>query len=419
VTVPAYTAYFEPNYEPDGPNLSVDSGITNWADSNDHVVWYGHFAAPGALNVAVSLNLPLAETSTLRLTFGKQDHDASVADISKGKNLSATATGAGDAPVSASFGQVTIPSDGVYRFTLTGVSKSGATYGDLKNLVLSGPAAAGAHFSAEKNRPAPSVHLWYQTPQGKNITWFYNEVTPLADPIASYYMACGFTRGYFGMQVNGPKERRIIFSVWNAGDEPKDPSKVPLEDKVVLEGKGDGVFTGDFGNEGTGGHSHLVYMWKTGQTYKFLVSAQPDGNGTIYSGFFYFPEKQAWGLISSWRAPKDGGYLRGLYSFNEDFNGANGFQKRFAEFGNQWVMTDDGKWTEMTTASFTHTDNGTTERLDRGAGVKDGRFFLTNGGFLQLSNVVKKGDKFTRPATGKIPVDILPTPPTPKVLTGR
>lgn len=28
-----------------------------------------------------------------------------------------------------------------------------------------------------------------------------------------YYMACGWHRGYLGMQVNSPTERRIIFSV--------------------------------------------------------------------------------------------------------------------------------------------------------------------------------------------------------------
>jgi len=33
-------------------------------------------------------------------------------------------------------------------------------------------------------------------------------------------------------------------------------------------------------------------------------------------------------LISSWKAPKDGGWLHGLYSFNEDFGGTGNFQRK-------------------------------------------------------------------------------------------
>jgi len=412
VSVPAYTAYFEPNFTPSGTKLSVDTGITKWSKSEDHIVWYGHLVASGTLTVKVSLNLPAQATSALRLTFGKQDHDATVDDIVKGVTRDATATGKGETPVIVSFGNVTVSGEGMYRFVLSGISKSGATFGDVKELVLSGPASSHAHFSADKSRVAPSVHFWYTTPGKAKITWFYNEVTPMADTIYSFYMACGFSVGYFGMQVNSPTERTILFSVWNASDEKKDPGKVVSENKVLLVSNGDGVNSREFGNEGTGGHSSLVYMWKTGQTYRFLVSAQADGDTTIYTGYFYFPEKKEWGMIASWKRPKDGGYLHGLYSFSEDYIQANGFEKRYVKLGNQWIQTDDGKWTELTEAKFTHTHR-TDDRFDRGAGVNDGSFFLTNGGFLPFPGI-KYGDKFERPPTGKIPVEILPVPPSAK-----
>jgi len=223
-------------------------------------------------------------------------------------------------------------------------------------------------------------------------------------------MACGFSRGYFGIQVNSPTERRIIFSVWDSGKEPTDRAKVADDDRVRLIAKGTDVFAGDFGNEGTGGHSHLVYPWKTGKTYKFLVSAQPDGTGTIYSGYFYFPEKKAWGLISSFRAPKDGGTLHGLYSFNEDFGDGNGYMQRYALFGPAWVRAEDGTWTELTTARFTHTDD-VKERPDRAGGVDGGRFFLSNGGYVPTGDI-KYGDTFKRPVTDKAPRDIV-LPPLP------
>jgi hypothetical protein len=142
-------------------------------------------------------------------------------------------------------------------------------------------------------------------------------MTGIEDPVATYYMACGWHRGYFGMQVNSATERRIIFSVWDSGGEAVSRSKVADTNRVMLMGKGAGVNSGDFGNEGTGGHSHLVFPWKTGEKQRFIVTAKPvDATHTIYAGYYFRPDQQEWMLISSWKAPKEGGYLRGLYSFS-------------------------------------------------------------------------------------------------------
>ena len=126
------------------------------------------------------------------------------------------------------------------------------------------------------------------------------------------------------MQVNSPNERRIIFSVWDSGREPTDRNKVEDENRVRLVDKGEGVYSGDFGNEGTGGHSHLKFNWKTGSVQRFLVTAEPvDESHTIFAGYYFHPEKESWMLISSWNAPKEGKRLRGLYSFSENFGGSN------------------------------------------------------------------------------------------------
>jgi hypothetical protein len=47
-------------------------------------------------------------------------------------------------------------------------------------------------------------------------------------------MACGWHRGYFGMQVNSESERRIIFSVWDSGNEAVDRAKVDDVNRVKL-----------------------------------------------------------------------------------------------------------------------------------------------------------------------------------------
>jgi hypothetical protein len=394
--IPAANAYCEP--EPEALEIS-ESGIAGWTKPRDRVVWYGHLAAAGRLNLAVALRLPDTTVAKLRISVAHQSRTAQVQSAS------------GPQPVMADFGAVEIPGPGDYHFILEGVSKEGKTFGEPEALLLSGPAIKEAHFSLAETRGAPSVHLSYPIPKEAKVAWFYNEVTVKTDPLWSYYCACGFHRGYFGIQVNSPTERRIIFSVWDSGNEPTDRNKVASENRVQLVAKGKDVFADSFGNEGTGGHSHLVYPWKTGHTYRFLVAAQPEGDYTTYSGYFYFPEKQQWGLIASFRAPKDGGYMHGLYSFNEDFNGADGQQKRLAEFGPAWIKTDDGSWAELLTARFSHTSDGYKERLDRSGGVLRDRFYLSNGGFVPQQT--RYGDEFTRAAVGHPPTDIV-LPPLPR-----
>lgn len=204
------------------------------------------------------------------------------------------------------------------------------------------------------------------------------------------------------MQVNSPTERRIIFSVWDSGNEGIDRKKVADEDRVQLNGKGEGVYSGDFGNEGTGGHSHLKYLWKTGEKQRFVVTAEPtDRTHTDFSGYWFHPEHNKWMLISSWRAPKEGGRLKGLHSFSENFGGYNGHLLRKARYGNQWIRTPGGDWKELTTAKFSHDPTGKSDRLDRFMGVEVGEFFLSHGGFVD--GYTKFGTPFERAATNAPP----------------
>lgn len=394
--VPAYTAYLDPDVN--GARVSERSGITGWTNPKLKVLWYGEIKTPGDQDCAVSLRLPAGTESKLRLTVADAVHEVTVTGTNAVQRVS--------------FGTFKIASPGYQCFTLESLNADGAPAGDLEALLLDGPATRGAHFNLKERRNAASVHLAYPTPAGTNVEAFYCEVAAVDDPLWTYYMACGWHRGYFGMQVNSPTERRIIFSVWDSGDEAVSRDKVGAVDRVTLVAKGDGVYSGDFGNEGTGGHSHLKYLWKTGEKQRFIVTAKPvDATHTIYSGFYFHPNKKEWMLISSWKAPKDGGWLRGLYSFSENFIGDNGHLRRKALYGNQWIRTDAGQWMEVTHASFSHDPTGRADRLDRFMGVEEGQFFLSQGGFV--SGFTKYGEKFNRPATGKPPGDIV-LPKLPK-----
>lgn len=386
--VPAFTAYLEPN--PTGARVSPEAGITSWSDPSDRIVWFGRFNKQGRVDCSLALRLPLDAESHLRLTLCGSSHEATV-------------RGRGSNTVVVPFGQYN-PAPGYQRITLESLNQKGVPAGDLEALLLEGTACPEARFNLEPRRNAASVHLMYPLPELTNVDAFYCEVTAVEDPIWTYYMACGWHRGYFGMQVNSPTERRIIFSVWDSGHEAHDRSKVAGGDRVILVAKGQGVDAGDFGNEGTGGHSHLVYPWKTGERQRFLVTAAvADATHTIFSGYYFHPEKREWLLISSWSAPKEQGGLRGLYSFSENFGAANGQLPRKARFGNQWVHTSDGHWHELLTARFSHDPTGRADRLDRFMGLENGQFFLSHGGFAD--GYTQFGEAFKRPPVGKPPLD--------------
>ncbi len=380
--IPGSTVYLSPN--PDAFRVQERSGVQGWNDPKTKVVWYGKVVRSGKLAVTVKLDASQPMVSGFKLKLN-----------------GVTRQGKSDNIGMFSFGEFDIRKPGYQSFELEAVGKSGDALGVPLALILTGDAAEGAQFNLQPRRNAASVHLGYPTAPDAKITAFYCEVDPKTDPTHSFYMACGFRRGYFGMQVNSPTERRIIFSIWDSGNEAIDRNKVADEDRVKLLAKGENVYASDFGNEGTGGHSHLKYPWKMGQTFRFLVTAKPEGTTTTYTSYFWFHEKNAWGLISSFRAPKDGGYLRGLHSFNENFWGTNGHLKRRAEYKNQWIQTEDGTWTELTKARFTCDPTGRADRFDYAAGALRQGFFLQNGGFED--NGIKYADEFSRTPTNRKP----------------
>ncbi len=394
--VPGFTAYISP--DPNGARVSRE-GVSRWIDPAQKIIWGGEVKNAGWLQVGIVLRLPAGDMTKLRLTVGKQSNVA-------------TAAGSGSQTVLMNFGRFDFSEAGPCVFALESLNAKGKSAGDIESLLLVGPAAKDAHFNLKERRNTASVHLSYPEPKGEKIAAFYCEATGIEEPVATYYEVCGWSRGYFGMQVNSPTERRIIFSVWDSGGEHDDRSKVASENRTTLVAKGEGVSAGDFGHEGTGGHSHLVYPWKTGEKQRFIVEIkQAENKHTIYSGWWFHPEKKQWMLIATWNAPKDGHWLDGLYSFSENFGGSNGNLRRKALFGNQWVRTAEGKWIEITTAHFSHDETGGEDRHDRFMGVENGEFFLSSGGFVP--GFTKYGTPFTRPATGHPPAD-LNLPPLPQ-----
>ncbi|MES2005262.1 MAG: DUF3472 domain-containing protein [Bacteroidota bacterium] len=389
ITIPAYTGYAVPAENDESSMFSAKEGL-HWTDTKQQISYSFYVHKAGTISLSLKAKNAVAGTQ-LKVSFAGKDQLVFIPASKDFKTITS--------------GTVTIKDSGFYTITLASVKKGGKIVADIQSIQLSGT-ATDIHFNPKPRRNAASVHLKYPLPDSVKATVFYNEITipEGADIVHSYYMACGFARGYFGIQVNSNTERRVIFSVWDAGKEAADRNKVADSNKVQLLAKGDGVFADGFGNEGTGGHSHWVYNWKPGQTYKLMVTALPDSASqtTIYTGYFFVPEVQKWKLIACFKAPHDGQTLHNLYSFNENFVGLNGQLQRKAFFGNQWVQKENGQWKELIQSTFSYDATGKAgDRIDYGGGVEDGKFYLWNGGF-QKANAAY-GDLFTRPAGNQRP----------------
>lgn len=361
------------------------NGIRNWRRSSDKIATYLRLGKAGELELAIHGKV-LSGTSAIEVSVG---------GVSKKVELKNTSL------QQVYVGKFAVSQPGYQKIVLQGISASADVFADIDDIVIGGSAVGSdTYFIKDEfywGRRGPSVHLNYQSPTTAPVEYFYSELSVPAgqDVIGSYYMANGFGEGYFGIQVNSATERRVLFSVWSPF-QTDDPSKIPPEDQVQLLRKGPDVNTGEFGNEGSGGQSYLIYPWQAGTTYKFLLKAKPgDNNSTDYSAWFYAPEQDQWRLIASFRRPKTQTWLTNHHAFLENFIPEAGQFSREALYGNGWVRTSAGEWLALQQASFSYDDTARRQsRWDYQGGVKDGRFYLKNGGFF--SDFTTFGSKFSR-----------------------
>ena len=307
---------------------------------------------------------------------------------------------------SISIGIFTIEKPGYHSVEIQGLEKSGDFYPEIESILIGGDAVKGKVYFAKEDfywgRRGPSVHLGFQVPENTgDVQYFYNEITVPEnnDVLGSYFMANGFGQGYFGMQVNSPTERRILFSVWSPFTT-DNPNEIPENQKIKLLKKGEDVYTGEFGNEGSGGQSFLKFNWKVGTTYKFLLKGQPTAKGeTDFTAWFFAPEVNDWKLIASFRRPETNTYLTRLYSFLENFYTETGDVERRGLYSNQWAYSTKNEWVELTKIKFTADATARKEsRMDYAGGLENGVFFLKNCGFFSETTPIDS--YYERPATG-------------------
>lgn len=235
-------------------------------------------------------------------------------------------------------------------------------------------------------RAARSVHLGYPAPEGLA---FYTEMVVEKSVNGSYFMACGWNTGYFGIQqINSPEEKVAIFSVWDptTGD---DPNRVKSEDRVEVLFEGEGVRIKRFGGEGTGGQCMMDFPWVLGQTNRFLITAEVQDTKTAYTAWIGMTN--GWKKLATFRTHTKGRPLGGYYSFVEDFRRdyKSALDVRRARYGNGWVKTTKKEWIPLRQARFTASGAEWEAKETIDAGRAADWFYLATGGETKMSRELR------------------------------
>jgi hypothetical protein len=272
------------------------------------------------------------------------------------------------------------------------------------------PAAivVGAALALSAGR-VEAQHLWWpESPTRKDATCVYGEITVLLTHPGIYYCGANWhpgapAGGYCGIQHNGPAERRAIFSIWDTSAK-LHPTVTRADPKTIFN---------RFGGEGEGAHTHMLWDWKEGDTFQFLVRKQPGGApGTTEARYYVYDRgSDKWRHSATITSPngdkKSEGSVAtigggGLGSFLENFAGKDKEVPKVALY-RLWLGTDTDKMKCLTRAS----GDGTWGQLH-------GAYFLAEGEPKRLEAAFGQlKDKYGDPVFGRAGTNLTPIPDTP------
>jgi hypothetical protein len=239
---------------------------------------------------------------------------------------------------------------------------------------------------------ADAQHLWWNLEGQKDATCLYGEITVLATSPHIYYCGANWhpgepAGGYCGIQHNSQKERRTIFSVWDTS--PTLHPKVTAADPHTISNR--------FGGEGEGGHTHMVWPWKIGETFQFFVQKQPGKTpDTTDARYYIYDLAQKKWIHSATITSPNGGKKSvatiggGLNSFLENFAGKDRATPKLALY-RLWIGSSVDAMKCLTRAK----GDGTWGQLHDA-------YFLAEGDRAALQTVFSQGKaKYGEPVTGK------------------
>ncbi len=172
---------------------------------------------------------------------------------------------------------------------------------------------------------ANAQHLWWNLEGENNASCLYGQITVLATAPGIYYCGSNWhpgepAGGYCGIQHNGQKERRTIFSIWDTTNE-LHPKTTEADARTVFN---------RFGGEGEGGHTHMILDWKVGETFQYFVHKEPGKSKDTTDARYYIHDDASgkWRHLATINSP-NGGHKSvstlggGMNSFLENFTGRN------------------------------------------------------------------------------------------------
>jgi hypothetical protein len=172
---------------------------------------------------------------------------------------------------------------------------------------------------------AQAQHLWWNLEKQNDAACVYGEITVLATNPGIYFCGANWhpgkpAGGYCGIQHNAPKERRTIFSIWDTS--PDLHPKITAADPKTVHNR--------FGGEGEGGHTHMLWDWKEGETFQFFVQKRTTQNPDEIDACYYIFDstKKKWLHVATITCPTGGENSvatigGGLNSFLENFLGTD------------------------------------------------------------------------------------------------
>ena len=254
-------------------------------------------------------------------------------------------------------------------------------------LLSSFVARAEEDLQEKAKRQARSVHLWHG-PIVKDAESVVGTVKVTETQPSSYYMTIGFTGGYSGIQdVRGGKW--MIFSIWDAVDfehtKVTDPAEREKLSALVVYTAED-VEIVRFGGEGTGMRTMRKIDWEVNRPVRIRIDTEDyKDDRTLYTCSWYNFSTGEWVRMSAIAMPNHGKgrqYLKGVYSFIEDFLGnyKSAEVSRRAEFYDFASRAAGSKiWVPVEEAYFAG-DRNPSMRVDGGRAGGKGAFFLQTGG---------------------------------------
>ena len=179
-------------------NLISQDGIHNWSDPNQIIRTFFYLEKPGKISIGINMKVK-SGSSVINVSFG---------DNSKKITVSNTEY------VTTHIGNFHVDKIGYHFIDIQGLQKDDITFGEVREFMLGSEALSNSIKYIKDDfyfgRRGPSTHLLYKIPsEVGDAEWFYNEIEipEGQDVIGSYFMANGFSEGYFGIQVNSRTER--------------------------------------------------------------------------------------------------------------------------------------------------------------------------------------------------------------------